>query len=53
MLISINNVRISDTQSLSEVLATLNPGDQATVQILRPDGSTSTITIVLGELPSS
>ncbi|SNT59504.1 serine protease, S1-C subfamily, contains C-terminal PDZ domain [Streptosporangium subroseum] len=53
VIISINNVRITGTQALSELLATLNPGDQAKVQLLRPNGSTSTVTVTLGELPSS
>ena len=36
VIISINNVRLTGTQALSEVLATLNPGDRAKVQLLRP-----------------
>lgn len=50
VIISINGTETPTMQSLSEVLATLQPGDQAKVELVRPDGSTATVTVTLGEL---
>lgn len=48
--------RIDDTptpsaNALSQVLATLKPGDKVTVHLLHADGTTGTVTVTLGELP--
>ncbi|MEV4187561.1 S1C family serine protease [Streptosporangium canum] len=51
VIVSINGTPTPTSQALSEILATLNPGDQAKVEVLRPDGSTSTIAVPLSELP--
>ncbi|GAA4221918.1 S1-C subfamily serine protease [Streptosporangium album] len=51
LIASINDKPTPTTQALSEVLSTLNPGDRAKVTIMRPDGSNSTVTVRLSELP--
>ncbi|MEV7005784.1 trypsin-like peptidase domain-containing protein [Streptosporangium sp. NPDC051022] len=51
VITSINGTPVPDTQALSEILASLNPGDQAKIQITRSDGSSATINVTLGELP--
>ncbi|GGK57887.1 protease [Planomonospora parontospora subsp. parontospora] len=50
VIVSVNGTETPTTQALSEVLATLKPGDEAKVGLLRPDGSTPTVTVTLGEL---
>jgi S1-C subfamily serine protease len=39
------------TSQLAEVLATLQPGQTVPVAVVRPDGSTATVNVTLGELP--
>ncbi|GIH74572.1 S1C family serine protease [Planobispora longispora] len=53
IIVSVNGTETPSTQALSEVLATLRPGDQAQVELLRLDGSTGAVTVRLGELPTS
>ncbi|GGS79663.1 protease [Planobispora rosea] len=53
IITSVNGTQTPSTQALSEVLATLRPGGQAEVGLLRLDGSTATVTVRLGELPTS
>ncbi|GAA3117791.1 trypsin-like peptidase domain-containing protein [Planomonospora alba] len=50
VIVSVNGTKTATTQALSEVLATLKPGDRAEVGLLRPDGSTTTVTVTLGQL---
>ncbi|GII01004.1 S1C family serine protease [Planobispora takensis] len=50
VIVSINGTEVPTTQALSELLATLDPGDEAKVEVLRSDGSTTTVTVTLGEL---
>ncbi|WP_449062358.1 PDZ domain-containing protein [Planomonospora algeriensis] len=50
VIVSVNGTETPTTQALSEVLATLKPGDEAKVGLLRPDGSTPTVAVTLGEL---
>ncbi|MBG0813260.1 S1C family serine protease [Planomonospora sp. ID82291] len=50
VIVSVGGTETPTTQALSEVLATLTPGKEAEVGLLRPDGSTSTVTVTLGEL---
>lgn len=38
---------------LNTILATKQPGSKVSVGIARPDGSMSTVTVTLGQLPSS
>ncbi|MFJ2032422.1 S1C family serine protease [Streptosporangium sp. NPDC087985] len=51
VIISINGTPTPMTQALSEVLAPLSPGAEAKVEIQHPNGSTSTVTVRLSELP--
>ncbi|GAA3444423.1 S1C family serine protease [Planomonospora venezuelensis] len=53
VIVSVDGTRVPTTQALSELLASLDPGGQATVELLRPDGSTTTVTVPLGELPTN
>ncbi|WP_433252517.1 S1C family serine protease [Streptosporangium sp. CA-135522] len=53
VIVSINDTPTPTTQALSEVLAELNPGAEVKVEVLHPDDSTSTVTVRLGQLPSS
>ncbi|MBG0828130.1 trypsin-like peptidase domain-containing protein [Planomonospora sp. ID67723] len=53
VIVSINGTQVPTTQALSELLATLEPGDRAAVELLRPDGSTTGVTVPLGELPTN
>nr|BFE86823.1 trypsin-like peptidase domain-containing protein [Planobispora longispora] len=51
IIVSVNGTETPSTQALSEVLATLRPGDQAQVELLRLDGSTGAVTVRLGSFP--
>ncbi|WP_055477963.1 trypsin-like peptidase domain-containing protein [Sphaerimonospora mesophila] len=50
---SINDKPTPTANALSQLLASLRPGDKVTVKLLHPDGSTATVNVVLGELPTS
>ncbi|MFF5209414.1 S1C family serine protease [Streptosporangium sp. NPDC000396] len=52
VILSVNGTPTPTTQDLSEVLGTLKPGDQAKVEVLHPGGSTETLAVRLGELPT-
>ncbi|GAA4206228.1 trypsin-like peptidase domain-containing protein [Streptosporangium oxazolinicum] len=51
LIVSVNGTPTPSTQELSTVLAQLKPGEDAKVEILRPDGSTTTVVVPLEELP--
>lgn len=51
IITSVNGQAISDTSTLSAALASLSPGQSVPVAITRPDGSTATVNVTLGELP--
>lgn len=51
LIVSVNGIPTPSTQELSAVLAQLKPGEDAKVEILRPDGSTTTVVVPLEELP--
>lgn len=53
VITAINGTATPDTQTLSGVLAALRPGQAATVAVTHPDGTTSTVRVTLGQLPSS
>jgi S1-C subfamily serine protease len=53
VITALNGTSTPDTQALSDLLATLRPGQAAKVSITRPDGSTSTVKVTLGQLPGS
>jgi S1-C subfamily serine protease len=49
----IDGTAITDVSALGEALAAHRPGDKITVTILRPDGTSTSTTLTLGELPGS
>jgi len=51
VIVSVNGQPTPDTSTLSETLASLNPGQSVPVAIIRPDGGTGTVNVRLGELP--
>ncbi|MEU9830496.1 trypsin-like peptidase domain-containing protein [Streptosporangium sp. NPDC048047] len=53
LIVSINGTATPTTQALSEVLAGLDPGDRARVELRRTDGSTTAVTVTLSELPGA
>ncbi|NUR87543.1 MAG: PDZ domain-containing protein [Nonomuraea sp.] len=52
VIVSINGTQTPTIASLTELLTTLKPGDQVKVELLKPDGSSDTVTVTLGELQS-
>lgn len=50
---AIDGKQIADTTALVAELARRRPGDRAKVSLMRSDGTTSTLTVTLGELPGS
>ncbi|MBB5074654.1 S1C family serine protease [Nonomuraea endophytica] len=50
VIVSVNGKPTPTMSDLSEILTTLKPGDQVKVEVIRPDGSTDTVTATLGEL---
>jgi S1-C subfamily serine protease len=53
VIVSLNGRRVSSFEDLAVALASLRPGQQVKVGILRPDGSRQTIAVTLGELPAN
>ncbi|MFF3440558.1 S1C family serine protease [Streptosporangium sp. NPDC002721] len=53
VIVSVDGMPTPSTQELSSVLAQLRPGQDAKVEILRPDGSTTTVVVPLTELSGS
>jgi putative serine protease PepD len=52
VITSVNGQPTPNLSSLNDVLAGLNPGDQAKVTVVQPDGSQKkTVTVTLGQLP--
>ena len=49
----IDGAPIADASAIGEALAARRPGDKITLTILQPDGTTSTRTVTLGQLPGS
>jgi len=50
IITEINGTKTPDTAALSVVLAQLKPGDKAAVTLTKPDGSTTKVSVTLGEL---
>jgi S1-C subfamily serine protease len=50
-LTSLNGQKVQTLDQLNTALATLQPGQKVSVGITRPDGSTATVTVTLGQLP--
>jgi S1-C subfamily serine protease len=53
VIVAIDDTETPTMAALAEVLAGLKPGGQAQVRVLRPDGTTETVSVTLGELPSN
>jgi S1-C subfamily serine protease len=53
VIVSINGTPTPTANALSQVLATLKPGDRAEVRLLHPDGRTTTVTVTLSELSAA
>ena len=51
VITSINGQNITSQSSLNDVLAGLNPGDQAKVTVQQAGGGQKTVTVTLGQLP--
>ncbi|GAA2577281.1 trypsin-like peptidase domain-containing protein [Actinomadura fulvescens] len=51
LILSVNGTATPNQTVLSEVLATLKPGDAAKVEIEQPDGTRKTTDVTLGQLP--
>ncbi|GAA2641957.1 S1C family serine protease [Nonomuraea recticatena] len=52
VIVSVNGTDTPTMSALSEILAAQKPGGQAKVEVVKPDGSTGTVTVTLGELDS-
>ncbi|GLW05286.1 protease [Microtetraspora sp. NBRC 13810] len=52
IITAVNNTPTPTTTELSEVLASLRPGGTAQVRLFRPDGTTRTVNVKLGQLSS-
>jgi putative serine protease PepD len=50
---ALNGQPVKTADDLSQILAALKPGDKAPVVATRQDGSTTTVTVTLGEFPGS
>ena len=53
VITSVNGTPTPDVQSLSAVLAGLRPGDTAKVAVTTADGKHETVSVKLGQLPST
>ena len=51
LILSINGTATPTTDSLSQYLITLKPGDLAKVELQHADGTKSTLNVTLGQLP--
>ena len=53
VITAVNGTATPDTETLAAVLAGLQPGQHVSVSVTRPDGSTATANLILGQLPGS
>ncbi|GAA1263899.1 trypsin-like peptidase domain-containing protein [Sphaerisporangium rubeum] len=52
VITKINGTPTPTAAALTEILATLRPGTQVQVELIHPNGTTRTLTVTLGTLPS-
>jgi S1-C subfamily serine protease len=52
VITAVNGTPTPDSETLAAVLAGLQPGQQASVNVARANGSTATVRVTLGELPA-
>jgi putative serine protease PepD len=50
---AIDGKRVTSTDDLATALAAMAPGEKVTVMVTRPDGTSSTHTVTLGQLPGT
>ena len=53
VITAVNGTATPDTETLAAVLAGLQPGQQASLNVTKADGSTATVHVTLGQLPGS
>jgi S1-C subfamily serine protease len=53
VITAVNGTATPDTETLTAVLAGLQPGQQVSLSVTKADGSAATVTVTLGQLPSS
>ncbi|GAA0404008.1 trypsin-like peptidase domain-containing protein [Microbispora corallina] len=53
VIVNVNGTPTPSSNALSQLLATLKPGDKVRVQVRHPDGSNATVPVTLTELPST
>ena len=53
VITAVNGTATPDTETLTVVLAGMRPGQQASVKVTKPDGSTATVKVTLGQLPGT
>src|SRR5512135_1507352 len=53
VITAINGTATPDTEALAAALAGLRPGQQVSLSITKPDGSTATVKVTPGQLPGS
>ena len=53
VITSIDGQSVASPSDVSAILATLAPGQTATVNIVKPDGSAATVKLTLGQYPGS
>ncbi|MEV7807206.1 trypsin-like peptidase domain-containing protein [Microbispora sp. NPDC088329] len=52
VIVKVEGTPTPTASALSQILATLKPGDRVRVELMRPDGTRKTINVVLSELPA-
>ena len=53
VITAIGDRAVADVDGLSQVLAALKPGDTVSLHVVKPDGSSTTVSVTLGELTAS
>lgn len=51
VITSLGGHKVTDQPSLASALSSLQPGQTVKVEVVRPDGSTASLSVTLGELP--